>query len=117
VIALLLIVEGLSSGLRTVQRLPVLIHYPGLTPGVVLLRAAVAVAQFTGGWTLLAGRPFGPTAATWVYVASAVLVTLEIGIGLAPTSLFPAYRWPAVALYWLYALSAAAWLRQRNRVS
>ena len=39
-----------------------------------------------------------------VLVASAVLTTFEIGLRWAPTSLFPSYRWPAVGLYWLYAL-------------
>jgi hypothetical protein len=39
----------------------------------------------------------------WSLLASALVLTLELGAGLSPTSVFPAFRWPMVAAYWAYA--------------
>jgi xanthine/uracil permease len=110
-----LLLEGLATGVRAATRIPVLIFYPPLTLGIVLVRVGVALAQFTSGWMLINERPAGPVFGQLTYAASALLVTVEIGLGLAPTSLFPAYRWPAVALYWLYAAAAIAALRWLGR--
>ncbi len=105
VFALLLVLEGLSSALRFATRLPVLMFYPPLTIAFVVARLAVAVQQFSAGWMVMSGRPPGPTIARWALAESAVLVTFELGLGFAPTNLFPAYRWWAVGLYWAYALT------------
>jgi hypothetical protein len=103
--ALLLILEGLSSALRFASRLPVLMFYPPLTIAFMAARFIVAVQQFSAGWMVMSGRPPGPTFARWALTESAVLVTFALGLGFAPTNLFPAYRWWAVGLYWAYALT------------
>ena len=104
VFALLLLVEGLSSGLRAAMRLPAIVVYPWLTLLVIGLRLAVAFQQFTAAWMLIGRRPPGAAMARWVYAESAALVTVELGFGLVPTSIFPAHRWWFVAFYWVYAL-------------
>jgi hypothetical protein len=114
-VASCLLLEGLATGVRFVTRVPILVVYPPLTIAFVVLRLGVALAQFTSGWMLLNGRPAGSSFGRWTYGVSAALVTFEIGLGFAPTSLFPAYRWPAVGLYWLYALAAIAALRWLGR--
>jgi hypothetical protein len=114
--ALLLILEGLSSALRFASRLSVLMVYPPLTVAFVAARFIVAIQQFGAGWMVIGGRPPGPPMARWALAASAVLVTLELGLGFAPTNLFPAYRWWAVGLYWAYALTGIFVFRQGRRL-
>ena len=105
IFALLLMLEGLSSALRFASRLSVLMVYPPLTIAFIAARFLVAVQQFSAGWMVMGGRPPGPLVARWALAESAVLVTFELGLGLAPTNLFPLYRWWAVGLYWAYALT------------
>ena len=106
--------EGLGSGVRFTQVVPLFAAYRPLTIGMLVLRALVGVLQFAGGWTLNGRRPVGRAIARSSLVASAVLTTLELGFRLAPTSLFPSYRWPVVAIYWLYAL-AGVWILREPR--
>ena len=115
ILALLLILEALSSGLRATGRLPMLVIYPWFTLALMTARLGVAVAQFSSGWMLLQHQPVGRVLGFWSYIASAALVTLEVGLRLTPSNLFPAYRWPAVGLYWLYALAGGWYLRSRLR--
>jgi hypothetical protein len=111
--AVLLLFEGLGSGLRAVTRLPVLFIYPWDTVLFMVLRLVIALQQFAAGWLVRTRRPLGPALARWAYPQSAVLVTLELGFGLAPTNIFPAYRWWVVGLYWLYAAAGMAVFRRR----
>ena len=112
-LGLLLMLEGFASGVRLTRFAPLFAAYPPLTIGMLILRFGVGVLQFAGGWTLLGRRPVGPALARLSLLVSAVLTTIEIGFRLVPTSLFPTYRWPAVGLYWLYAL-AGAWLLKKQ---
>ena len=116
VFALLLVLEGLSTALRTTTRLPVLMVYPPLTIAFVAARFLVAVQQFSAGWLVMGGRPPGPLLARWALAESAILVTFELGCGFAPTNLFPAYRWWAVGLYWAYALAGIFVFRHERRL-
>jgi hypothetical protein len=116
VFALLLILEGLSSALRFATRLPVLMVYPPLTIAFVAARFIVAIQQFSAGWMVIGARPPGPSVARWALAQSAVLVTFELGLGFAPTNLFPAYRWWAVGLYWAYALAGIFVFRPQHRL-
>lgn len=104
VFSVLLLLEGLSTALRTTTRLTVLLVYPPLTIAFIAARFLVAVQQFSAGWMVMSGRPPGPPIARWALLESAVLLTLELGFRFAPTNLFPAYRWWAVGGYWAYAL-------------
>jgi hypothetical protein len=60
-------------------------------------------------------RPPGRSLARWVLVLSALLYTVGLGFGLAPSSIFPAYRWWAVGAYWIYALSGLVVFRTPRR--
>ena len=102
---LLLLLEGLSTGLRTATRLPTIVVYPWIAIAFVGVRLGVALQQFTAGWMVIGGRMPGPRLARWAYAQSAVLVTLEIGFRFAPTNIFPSYRWWFVAAYWAYAVA------------
>ena len=112
----LLLLEGLSTALRTTTRLPVLMVYPPLTIAFMATRFLVAVQQFSAGWIVMGGRPPGPLIARWALLESAVLVTFELGFGFAPTNLFPAYRWWAVGWYWAYALTGLSVFRSQRRL-
>ena len=108
-IAILLVLEGFSTGMATVGRLPTIAIYPTLTVAVIAVRGLLGVLQFASGWMLLQRRVPASVLARWSLTASAVLLTLELGFGLAPTNLFPTYQWPAVAAYWIYAV-VAIWI-------
>jgi hypothetical protein len=115
-LGLLLVGEGLASALRFVTRLSVVTIYPSLIVGFWFARFLVAVQQFAAGSMVLSGRPLGRALAPWVYAQSAVLLTFELGFAFAPTNLFPAYRWWAVAIYWTYAAIGIAAFAVRRRL-
>jgi hypothetical protein len=81
--------------------------YSWVAVTLMALRFLVALLQFTAAWGLFNRHPLGGVLGLWSFLASAGLLTLELGLRLAPTSLFPTYRWPAVLLYWIYAVSGA----------
>jgi hypothetical protein len=112
--AFILILEGLSSAVRFLTRVSVFGVYPPVTLAFIGARLLVAAQQFAAGWMVLGRRPFGPTFARWVLVQSALLHTLTLGFGLAPTSIFPAYRWWAVGAYWIYALLGVVIFRSKR---
>jgi hypothetical protein len=119
VIAILLIGESLLTGTWIAGRVSVLAAYPLVVVGLVLLRGLVGAWQFAGGYVLLVRRahPAGAELAAWSLIASAALLTIEIGAGLSPSSLFPSYRWPVIGAYWAYAIAAWSWIRRRGRLS
>ena len=114
--AVVLILEGLSSALRFATRPSVLTIYPPLTIAFIGARLVVAVQQFAAGWMVIGGRLPGPALARWTFAESAVLITFEIGLRFAPSSLFPAFRWWAVGLYWLYAAAGILVFRSNRRL-
>jgi hypothetical protein len=108
--------EGLATGLRSTQFIPVLVVYSGFTVAMLVMRAFVGVLQFASGWMLVQDGPFGRKCGRTALVVSAVLTTLELGFRLAPTSVFPSYRWPLVGAYWVYAM-AGLWILSRSTVN
>jgi uncharacterized membrane protein (DUF2068 family) len=76
------------------------------------LRAVVTVLQGTAAWTLWRAMPPGPLFARAAIVSSAVVLTLEIGARLAPSSLPPGTRGPVIVAYWLYAAVVLLVLRR-----
>ena len=105
--------EGFSSGVRATRFLGLLPVYPPETIGLIAIRVVVGVLEFASGWMLMGRRPFGRTLAIVSLLASAGLGTLEVGFNLAPTRIFPAYRWPTVIGYWAYAI-AAVWAIRKS---
>ena len=112
-LAFLLIAEALSTAFWIAGIVPKLASHDALVVSVVVLRGLVGALQLGSGAFLLAGRPAATVLAQFALISSAVLNMLEIGFGFAPTSLEPMYRWPIVALYWVYALGWTAALRFR----
>ncbi|MCC7010682.1 MAG: hypothetical protein IT184_17865 [Acidobacteria bacterium] len=106
----LLVVEGLSSAFRFARFVSIAAIYPPVAIALLVGRALVGAALLTSGVWLVQGRPAATVLARAALLASASLAVAEIGWALAPTSIFPAYRWPVVALYWLYAVSMAVWI-------
>src|SRR5688572_7721403 len=115
IFSVLLIVEGLSSVVRAVMRLQVIIVYPWMTVLFMAARLVVAIQQFTAGWLALGDRPLASVMARWAYLQSAALLTVELGFRFAPTNIFPAYRWWLVGGYWIYALIGIAVFRLAHR--
>lgn len=112
VVAGLLLAEAVMNGMWVARLIPRLHLYGLLVGAFVVLRAAVAALQGTAGMMIVAGRPAAILFGQRALLLSAGLLTFELGARIAPTNLFPSWRWPAVGLYWTYAL-AAIWVLER----
>ena len=66
----------------------------------------MGVLQFTGGWLLANRRPAGVVFARWALLAGAVLTIFDVGLQLAPTSVYHWYRWHVTVAYGVYAVAA-----------
>ena len=106
VIAFLLIAESMFGALRLSTLLAQLGIYDALAIALILARGAVGVLQFTGGWLLANHRPAGAVFARWALFAGAVLTVLDVGLQLAPTDIYPWYRWHVTVAYGIYAVVA-----------
>jgi hypothetical protein len=78
---------------------------------MVALRAAVTVVQGVAAWLLLQRAPPADLFARAAVLSAAVVLTLEIGARLAPSSLPPGTRTPLIAAYWIYAAIVTLALR------
>ncbi len=103
VIAFLLIAESLVGALNFTQLISQIGIYTPLTIALILLRAVVNAFLFVGGWTLANRRPQGPALARYALVSSAVLTLFDVGLNLAPTMVYPWWRWQLTAGYGMYA--------------
>jgi hypothetical protein len=115
-ISVCLFVEGATTGLWIAPRLGMIPTYELVALMFVLARAMMAVLQLTAGslmWRELhAGLVFAPV----VFLTSASLYVLEVGLRLRPSSVAPGARWPLVVGYCLYAAAnALIVLRWRDR--
>ena len=106
VIAFCLIAESMFGALRLSVLLSQLGIYDALAIALILARGAVNVLQFTGGWLLANHRPPGSVFARWALAAGAVLTIFDLGLQLAPTDVYPWYRWHVTVAYGLYAVAA-----------
>lgn len=113
-VATALVVDGLLSALWVARLVPVVAAYDPLVLLLILARGLVSALLITAGSMLFRAAPPGPLFARSAVLTSALLLTLEIGFRLSPSSLFPSYRWPAVAGYWAYAGAIALSLRSRS---
>jgi hypothetical protein len=106
IVGLTLVAESALTALWLTGLLPTLAVYDGLTLALIVLRVIVALVEFAAGVMLLRRQAPGPLFARGALLVSAPLLTAEIGFRLTPSNLFPDYRWPVVAAYWVYAVVA-----------
>jgi hypothetical protein len=112
--AFALLIEGALTVVWLTGLLSTLAVYRWSTLAVIAIRALIGALQLTSGWWLLAGRLAAPALATSALAASALLIVVELGLRLAPSNLDPAFRWPVVALYGVYA-TTMIWLLTRGQ--
>ena len=112
-LALLLVLEGIATPIWIARLLPSLAAYDALVLVVIVARLVTAAGLFMGGWLLTNQRPAAAPIARAALLVSAVLTTMEIGFRMAPSNLDPTFRWPVVALYWVYALGVSWYLRRK----
>jgi hypothetical protein len=106
VIAFLLIAESMFGALRLSVLLAQLGIYDAVAIALILGRGALGVLQFTGGWLLANHRPAGVVFARWALAGGAVLTIFDVGLQLAPTSIYHWYRWQVTIAYAIYAAGA-----------
>lgn len=112
-VAIALLYEGLA-GARRVSRIVVFFALYDATVFLMAgLRAVVIALQVAAVVMLFGRRPAGAAFGASALWSSAVLILLEIGLGLSPSSVPPGQRWPMVILYWGYA-ALASWLLRRT---
>jgi hypothetical protein len=115
VVRALLLLEALSGALWIARLLPGLPARAGVTSMLVLLRAAISVAQVASFILLVRQNSAGLRWGRVSLLASALVIVPELGWRLAPTNTDPTYRWHYVAAYWMYA--AVGWMVLRDRHS
>lgn len=116
VLAGLLILESLVTAMRVADLLAALPGHDAVAVALILARGLCGAIQFTGGWLLTTRRPAASVIAGWALILTAALTTLDVGLQLAPSSIYPWWRWQVVCGYWVYALVANWYLRtQRTR--
>lgn len=102
-LALALLLEGLGTLLRVAGLVPAAAAYDFATLAIVAVRVLVATVQLAAARLLAYTAPPAVVLARTAFIASPVLLVLEIGFRLAPTSIPPWWRWHVVAGYALYA--------------
>jgi hypothetical protein len=75
------------------------------------VRGLVTALQGAAAWALAGRRPPAAVLTRVAVVASASLLTIEVGARLAPSSLPPGTQLPVVVTYWLYAAIVVLLLR------
>jgi hypothetical protein len=113
-IATLLRIEALLNALHVAGLLSALPGHSWSAVTLILARGGLGALQYAGGRRLHNDDPGGRTLATIALVSAAALLTLDLGFNLAPMPIYPWWRWQAVAIYWTYALLAAAVLKVRS---
>jgi hypothetical protein len=113
--AALLSSEAVLNGLWLAGKAGRLAMYDPIVWVMLASRGAVTVLQLSAAVMLSRNAPAAVSFARAGWLLSALLVTLEHGARLSPSSLFPVYRWPVVAVYWCYALVLVALLQQAGR--
>ena len=114
VIAALLLAEALLSAAWIAGLMPSVPTREAVILVLVTLRGGVSALQLTAATLLFGRRPPGWRLARWALLASAALVTLEIGWRLSPSNIDPTFRSWFVAWYWVYALACGWYLKGRH---
>ena len=108
VLGVLFIAESFLAALYLSQLISALPGHDASVIAVILARGLVGALQFTAGWLLAARRATGLVVARWAIVCAVTWELLAVGFNLAPTSVYPWFRWQVTGAYALYA--AVMWL-------
>ena len=114
-VAFLLIAESLLTAARMASMLSVLAVYDGIALLLLVLRATLMPLQFAGGWFVASNRPQGPPLAVAALAGGAVLTVFDVGLGLAPSPVYPWWRLHATVAYAIYALIGVIVMRRAGR--
>jgi hypothetical protein len=114
-LAVLLIVEAFGTAHAVTQILPNVGVYRWWTLLLIGARILVAGVQFVAAMKLWRDDAFGLPIARAAVLASAILLTFEIGWRLSPTNSDPTFRWWFVGGYWAYAALVVAFLARPKR--
>ena len=114
-IACLLIAEALWTLPSLAALIYTIAAYDPVAITLIAGRVLVTAAQIAAGTLLLQRRPPGAPIARAAILGAAVLLTLEAGFNLAPSTVYVFWRWQVVAVYWAYALAAVWWLTRHLR--
>ena len=114
-IGLLLVAEAAFAAFYVAQLLSALPGHDASVTALISLRGLVGALQFVAGWMLMTRRAPAVTVARWAVVAAAAWVLLGVGFNLAPTSIYPWWRWQATAAYFLYALALLTVLARQSK--
>lgn len=112
-LAFCLIAESLFSAMRVAGFVGRLGGYDAVAVMLILLRGPLAALQFYGGWQLAQRRPQGPPLARAGLATAAVLTIFDVGLGLAPTNVYPWWRMEVTIAYVVYA--TLGWILLRPR--
>jgi hypothetical protein len=107
ILAFLLIAEAMFAGLRLAGLVPQLAAYDAVAVALILARGLLGALQFAGGWMIASRRAQGLVLGQWAFIGGALLTLLDVGLNLAPTDVYPWYRWHVTVAYGLYA--AVGW--------
>jgi hypothetical protein len=110
-LATLLIAESMFGALRVAGLVPRLAGYDDVAIVLILARGLLGPLQFASGWLLATRRPQGFALAPWALALGAAITVFDVGLGLAPTAVYPWWRWQVTLAYAAYALGAVALLR------
>ena len=110
-----LIAESMFGALRVANLISQLGTYDSIAVTLILARGLLCALQFTGGWLLASRRPQGFALAPWAFVGAALITPFDVGMGLAPTPVYPWLRWQVTIGYEIYAILALLFLRARSR--
>ena len=108
-LALLLILEVVWTLPRLAAIVYTIAAYDAIAIALIAVRAFVSAMQVSAAMLLMRRRPQGAPIARAALIASAVLLTFEAGLNLAPSGVYPFWRWQIVTAYWLYAIAATWW--------
>jgi hypothetical protein len=109
-----LMVEGASTALWMASRLSMLAAYGGFTLALMLARGLMGALQLTTGSLLWRRAPAGEAIAPAIFLTSAALYALELGLRLRPSSVYPGARWILVVGYGIYAVTCAGLILRRR---
>ena len=110
-----LMLEGASTALWITSRLSMLAAYGGLTLALMLARGLMGALQLTTGSLLWRRAPAGEAIVPAVFLTSAALYAVELGLRLRPSSVYPGARWILVVGYGIYAVTCAGLILRGRR--
>ena len=107
-----LIAESMLTASRLAGLLPSIAVYDGVALLLIVLRGLLAPLQFAGGWFVASHRPQGRPLAVAALTLGAVLTVFDVGLGLAPSPVYPWWRWQATMIYSVYVIIGIVVMRR-----